>query len=155
MIHAKIIGNFAVVGHIEDGDVCELANFKRADAVVATEGISSVDGAGRDGLGGCHAHLRAGEGENHGHRKRGAGAGIEIGRESDDGAGVDELARGSVMCEAEMEAAAGKHGAGDVGAGEGANVRGAELFEMVGARGVHFDGEAGGAGAGELFGVKA
>lgn len=35
MAHAKIVRNFAIVGYIEDGKVCEFANFERADAVVA------------------------------------------------------------------------------------------------------------------------
>lgn len=53
-----------------------------------------------------------------------------------------------------MEAAAREHGAGDVGFREGANVGCGEFFEMVGASGVHFDGEACRTGAGELFSVK-
>lgn len=59
------------------------------------------------------------------------------------------------MREAEMEAAAWEHGAGDVRFCEGANVGSGKLFEMVGACGMHLNGEASRATAGELFGVKA
>jgi len=155
MVHAKIVRNFAIVGYIEDGEVCEFANFKRADVVIAAERVGGINGGGGDCFSGRHAHLSAGERENHRHGQRGAGARVEVSGERDDGSGVDELARGPVMREAEMEAAAWKHGAGDVGAREGANVRGGEFFEMVCACGVHFDGEACRAGPGKLFGMKA
>ena len=155
MVHTKIIGNFAIVGHIEDGEVSELANFEGADAVVAREGIGGVDGGGGDGFGGRHAHLRASERQNGGHGKRGTGAGIEVGGQSDDGSRVNEFARGTVMREAEMETAAGKHCAGDVGTREGADVAGRYFFEMVGACRVHLNGESRSSGARELFGVKA
>lgn len=59
MIHTEIIGNFAVIIHIERGEVGELANFERADAIVASERIRGVDGGGGDGFGGRHAHLGA------------------------------------------------------------------------------------------------
>ena len=37
-VHSKIIGNFTVVIHIEDGNVSELTDFERADVFVAGEG---------------------------------------------------------------------------------------------------------------------
>ena len=89
MVHAKIVRNFTIVGYIEDGEVCEFANFERADAIVATKGIGGVDRGGGDGFGGRHAHLIAGEGENHGHGESGTGAWVEVGGESDDGSGID------------------------------------------------------------------
>ena len=155
MVHTKIIGNFAVIIHIERGEVGELANFERADAIVAPQRICGVDRGGCDGFGGRHAHLRASERQNHGHGKRGAGAGIEIGSERDDGSGVDELARRAVMREAKMEAAAGKQCTGDVRASEGTDVAGGDLFEMVGACPVHLDGKFRGAGVRQLFRVQA
>jgi len=155
MVHTKIIGNFAVIIHIERGEVGELANFERTDAVVAAEGIRGVDCGGGNGFGGRHAHLRASERQNRRHGKRGAGAGIEIRGEADDGASADQLARGPVLREAEMEAAAGEHRAGDVGMREGANVAGEYFFEMVRACRVHLDGKFRRAGARKLFGVKA
>lgn len=154
MVHAKIVRNFARVGHIEDREVCEFANFKRADAVVATKRIGCVDGSRGEGFGGRHVHLSAGQGENHGHRNSGTGARVEIRGERHDGAGVNELARGPVMGETEMEAAAGEHGAGDVRSRESANVGSSKFLEVVRARGVHLNGEARCPGAGELFGVK-
>ena len=155
MVHAKIIGNFAVVGHIEDGEVGEFANFERTDAVVTAEGVSGIDSGSGDSFAGRHAHLRAGKRQNHGHGESGAGAGVEVGGEGEYGPGVDELARRAKAGEAKVKAAAGEHGAGYFGTGESANVGGGKLFEMVGARGVHLDGEARRAGAGELFGMEA
>lgn len=122
MIHAKIIGNFAVVGHIEDGEVCELANLEGTNAIVAAEGVRGIDGGSGHGFSGSHAHLCAGEGQNHRHGKSRTGAGIEVGGERHDGSSVDELARRTVSREAKMKAAAGEHGASDVGARKGANV---------------------------------
>ncbi len=46
---------------------------------------------------GGHAQLSAGERENHGHADGGAGAGIVVGGQGDDGAGVDQFARGGVL----------------------------------------------------------
>ena len=66
-----------------------------------------------------------------------------------------KCARGSVMRQAEMEAAAGKQSADDVGEGECVNVIAIDFFEVIGAGGLQFDGEARGAGVGELFGVDA
>ena len=78
-IHTKIIRNFAVVGHVKRREVGIFANLERADAIVLAKGIGGINGRGGDGLGGSHAHLRAGEREDHRHAERGTGAGIEIG----------------------------------------------------------------------------
>ncbi len=54
-----------------------------------------------------------------------------------------------------MEAAAGKQGADDVRKSERVNVGAINFFEVVGAGGLQLDGEACGAGVGDLFGVNA
>ena len=57
--------------------------------------------------------------------------------------------------EAEVEAAAGKQRADDVGERERMNVRGIDFFQMVGAGRLHLDGEPGCSGVRELLGVNA
>src|SRR5580658_132643 len=82
-IHPKIIGNFAVAGHIKRREVRILANFERADAVVLAERIRRIDRGGGNRFRGRHAHGRAGQRENHGHAESRAGAGIKVRRQPD------------------------------------------------------------------------
>src|ERR1700733_1521856 len=96
-VHSKIIGNFAVVIHIEDGDVSKLTNFKGADLFVAAEGIRRIDGRGANSFGWGHAQLGASQRQNHGHAYGWAGAGIIVRGESDDGSCVEQVARGSIV----------------------------------------------------------
>src|ERR1700693_897827 len=66
-VHSKIIGNFIVVIHIEDGDVSKFTNFERADLFVAAQRISRIDGRSGNSFGWGHAQLAASQGQNHGH----------------------------------------------------------------------------------------
>src|ERR1700735_409564 len=150
-VHTKIIRDFAVVGHVKRGDVSKLANFDGADAIMNAEGVGGIDGSRGDGFGWGHAHLGAGQRKNHGDAQGRAGAGIEIGGEAKDRAGLDELARGSIVREAEMKAAAGEQGADDVGETERSNVVGVDLFQMISAGGGNFDREAGRTVIGEVL----
>src|SRR5271154_7523568 len=59
-VHAKIIRDFAVVGHVKRSQVCILANFKRANAVVEAQRGSRINRRSRDSFSRRHAHLRAG-----------------------------------------------------------------------------------------------
>src|SRR6202035_3447943 len=66
-VHSKIIGNFTVVIHIEDGNVSDLTNFERADLFVAAERIRGIDGCRVDRFGSSHAQLSGCQGQNHRH----------------------------------------------------------------------------------------
>jgi len=88
-VHTKIIRDFAVVGHVEGGDVGVFANFNRAAAVMLAERIGRVNRGGANGFRGCHAHLRASEGQNHRHGDCGARARIEIGGKAENRARID------------------------------------------------------------------
>ena len=88
-VHTKIIGNFAIILHFEDGEIGLFAGFEGTDVFLTAKSICGVDGRGGDGFGGSHAKLCAGKRENHGHADGGTGAGIVVGGECDDSAGVD------------------------------------------------------------------
>src|SRR5271155_1166328 len=148
-VDTKIIRDFAVVGHVKGGDVRILANFQGAGAVVGAQRISGIDRRGGDGFGGRHTHLRARQRQNHGHAQRRTGAGIEIGGDADDGPRINQFARWGEMAEAEMEAAAWQQRADHVREGQRANVRRIYLFQVVRARRLQFNGEAGCAGIGQ------
>src|ERR1700692_1202266 len=74
-VHSKIIGNFTVVIHIEDGNVSELTNFERADLFVTAERISGIDGCGGYGFRRGHTQLGARQGQNHGNAYGWGGSG--------------------------------------------------------------------------------
>src|ERR1017187_7803381 len=75
-VHPKIIGNFTVVIHIEDGNVSNFTNFKGADLFVAAERIRGIDGRSGNSFGWSHTQLGARQRQNHRHAYGWAGAGI-------------------------------------------------------------------------------
>src|SRR2546430_806621 len=46
VVHSKIIRNFAVVGHLEYGDVRLFANLERPDLLLAPQRAGGIDGRG-------------------------------------------------------------------------------------------------------------
>ena len=154
-VHAKIIRDFAVVGHVKGGQVCILANFKRADAIVHAQRVGGINRGGCDGFGGRHAHLRAGERQNHGHAQRGTCAGIEVGGDADYRTGLDQLARGCVMLQSQMKTAAWQQSGHDVGKAQRADVFTIDFFQVIDARGLQLDGEADCSSMRQLFGMNA
>ena len=56
----KIIRDFAVVGHVERGEVGVFANLERAGPVMNAERVGGIDGGCGDGFRGSHAELIAG-----------------------------------------------------------------------------------------------
>lgn len=153
-IDTKIVGNFAVIGYVEDGEIGEFANLEGTDLFFAAESVSGVDGGGGDGFGGRHAELIAGQGEDHGHAKGGAGTWIVVGGQSDDGAGRDEFAGRGVFLQAEMKITAREERGDGAGFGQSGNIRGVDLLEMIATDSAELDGKLGGTGTRELLGME-
>src|ERR1700730_4015707 len=152
-VHSKIIGNFTVVTHIEDGKASNRPNFERADLFVATERIGGINRRGGDRFGGGHAQLRACQRQNHGHAYGGACAGIVIRGESKDGSGVDQVASGSILFQPQMKIASREQRGYGFGFGKDTDVRAIYFLQMIAARRGKLNGKLCSAGAGKLLSV--
>ena len=153
-VHTKIIRNFAVVGHFKRRESAYLPTSSEPSGRAA-QGIGGIDRCGGDGFGGSHAHLGAGQRKNHGHAESGACAGIEVGGERDDGAGVDQFARGCVVRSPRWKQQPGSSVQTTFESARARISPRIDLFEMVGTCGVQLDREACGSCVGELFGMDA
>src|SRR6516162_312638 len=102
------IGNFPIIRDVIHRKVRLLARLDRSHATLAPNGAGSIYRSSRYRFRRRHFHLSARQRENELHVQSRGRAGIEVGCEGDSGAGVDELASGSVTRRTSIEQCGGK-----------------------------------------------
>src|SRR5271170_421180 len=63
-VSGEVVGDFAVVGGVENGQVSVFARLNGALTILQPQGPRSIDGSSRNGLGGSHLHVGASERED-------------------------------------------------------------------------------------------
>src|SRR5579871_699700 len=92
-VHSKPVRNLAIVGYVQDNQVCLFARLERSDAVSPAHGVSPVDGRCRNRFGGRHPHLGARQRKDHRHTASRTGAWIEVRRQRHRRSFLDEQPR--------------------------------------------------------------
>src|SRR5579859_745446 len=86
------VSYFAIVLYVKDGQIGIFSRFHASLALLKALSAGCIDGTGGNGLFRRHLHVGAGQRDDEGHAGCGRGAMIEIRRQRDRHAGIDEAA---------------------------------------------------------------